>query len=83
MLQVSEEDFRNRIPLYPLTFEPIYQYRLWGGRRLADLLAASLPDGPVGEAWARLAEQILPGQKPAHADPSFEGGRRWPAPAPA
>ena len=42
----------SRIPLYPLRFEPIYQYRLWGGRRLADLLAAPLPgDGPIGEAW--------------------------------
>jgi mannose-6-phosphate isomerase len=38
--------------LYPLRFEPIYQYRLWGGRRLADLLQAPPPDdGPVGEAW--------------------------------
>jgi mannose-6-phosphate isomerase len=38
--------------LYPLRFEPIYQYRLWGGRRLARLLSASLPgDGPIGEAW--------------------------------
>jgi mannose-6-phosphate isomerase len=38
--------------LYPLRFEPIYQYRLWGGRRLADLLAAPLPGaGPIGEAW--------------------------------
>jgi mannose-6-phosphate isomerase len=38
--------------LYPLRFEPIYQYRLWGGRRLADLLGAPLPsDGPIGEAW--------------------------------
>jgi mannose-6-phosphate isomerase len=38
--------------LYPLRFEPIYQYRLWGGGRLADLLAAPLPgDGPIGEAW--------------------------------
>ena len=38
--------------LYPLQFEPIYQYRLWGGRRLADLFAAPLPgDGPIGEAW--------------------------------
>lgn len=36
--------------------------------------------GPVGEAWARLAEQILPGQKVAHAEPSFEDGRRWPTP---
>ena len=42
----------NKIPLYPLRFEPIYQYRLWGGRRLANLLAAPLPgDGPIGEAW--------------------------------
>ncbi|MEI9969480.1 MAG: type I phosphomannose isomerase catalytic subunit [Terracidiphilus sp.] len=40
------------ISLYPLRFEPIYQYRLWGGRRLAKLLSAPLPgDGPVGEAW--------------------------------
>jgi mannose-6-phosphate isomerase len=38
--------------LYPLRFEPIYQYRIWGGRRLADLLSAPLPaDGPIGEAW--------------------------------
>ena len=42
----------NEIPLYPLRFEPIYQYRLWGGRRLADWLSAPLPgDGPIGEAW--------------------------------
>jgi mannose-6-phosphate isomerase len=40
------------ISLYPLCFEPIYQYRLWGGRRLAELLSAPLPsDGPIGEAW--------------------------------
>jgi mannose-6-phosphate isomerase len=42
----------GQISLYPLRFEPIYQYRLWGGRRLANLLSAPLPgDGPVGEAW--------------------------------
>lgn len=42
----------NPIPLYPLRFEPIYQYRLWGGRRLVDVLTAPLPsDGPIGEAW--------------------------------
>jgi mannose-6-phosphate isomerase len=38
--------------LYPLRFGPIYQYRPWGGRRLAGLLTAPLPgDGPIGEAW--------------------------------
>lgn len=42
----------SEILLYPLRFEPIYQYRLWGGRCLADLLSAPLPgDGPIGEAW--------------------------------
>jgi mannose-6-phosphate isomerase len=39
-------------PLYPLRFEPIFQYRLWGGRRLGPLLSAPLPgDEPIGEAW--------------------------------
>jgi mannose-6-phosphate isomerase len=38
-------------PMYPLRFEPIYQYRVWGGRRLGEFLAAPLPAGPVGEAW--------------------------------
>jgi len=37
--------------LYPLRLKPIFQYRLWGGRRLSNLLSAPLPDGPVGEAW--------------------------------
>jgi mannose-6-phosphate isomerase len=37
---------------YPMRFEPIYEYRLWGGRRLAHLLGAPLPgDDPIGEAW--------------------------------
>jgi mannose-6-phosphate isomerase len=40
------------LPLYPLRFEPIYEYRPWGGRRLADLIAEPLPaHGTVGEAW--------------------------------
>ena len=42
----------SQILLYPLRFDPIHQYRLWGGRRLAALLSVPLPgDGPIGEAW--------------------------------
>ena len=42
----------NQLPLYPMRFEPIFQYRLWGGRRLADILSTPLPgDKPIGEAW--------------------------------
>src|SRR5665213_1852037 len=40
------------LPVYPLRFDPICQYRLWGGRRLAEWLVKPLPgDGPIGEAW--------------------------------
>lgn len=39
-------------PAIPLCFDPICQYRPWGGRRLADWLGGALPnDGPIGEAW--------------------------------
>jgi mannose-6-phosphate isomerase len=41
----------NTTPLYPLRFEPIFQYRLWGGRRLEGLVSAPLPEDPIGEAW--------------------------------
>ena len=47
----DREGALNQDILYPLRFEPIYQYRLWGGRHLADLLTAPLPSGPIGEAW--------------------------------
>jgi len=42
----------NSIPLYPLLFEPIFQYRIWGSQRLADVLSLPLEsDRPIGEAW--------------------------------
>lgn len=41
----------DSIAMYPLRLEPIYQYRLWGGRRLAEVLEAPLPSGPIGESW--------------------------------
>jgi mannose-6-phosphate isomerase len=53
-------------PLYPLRLEPIFQYRLWGGRKLGDWLSSPLPDGPVGEAW------VL-SDRPDHASRVAEG----------
>jgi mannose-6-phosphate isomerase len=42
----------EQIKLYPLKFDPIYQYRIWGGRRLANLLTKPLPPSElIGEAW--------------------------------
>ena len=38
--------------LYPLTFEPIFKERVWGGRKLAELYGKALPIGvPIGESW--------------------------------
>jgi mannose-6-phosphate isomerase len=52
MSMTAKRHAKDETPLYPLRFEPIYQYRPWGGRRLANLLSAPLPgDGPIGEAW--------------------------------
>ncbi|MEK0445777.1 MAG: hypothetical protein RLZZ399_1098 [Verrucomicrobiota bacterium] len=36
----------------PLSFVPLYQERVWGGRDLAQKLGRSLPlAGPIGESW--------------------------------
>jgi len=38
--------------LYPLTFEPIFQERVWGGRRLETLFNKPLPPARrIGESW--------------------------------
>ncbi|HEY1561368.1 MAG TPA: type I phosphomannose isomerase catalytic subunit [Caulobacteraceae bacterium] len=38
--------------LYPLGFEPMFQYRLWGGRELGQFMNTALPGSdPIGEAW--------------------------------
>ena len=42
----------DTISFYPLQFEPMFQYRLWGGQRLTEVLSYPLPgNGPTGEAW--------------------------------
>src|SRR5437016_12839528 len=38
--------------LYPLTFDPIFKERVWGGRSLECLYHKPLPAGvPIGESW--------------------------------
>jgi mannose-6-phosphate isomerase len=52
LIRKDGQQTMGKTQLYPLRFDPIYQYRLWGGRRLSGLLSAPLPgDGPIGEAW--------------------------------
>jgi mannose-6-phosphate isomerase len=51
-----------------LRFRPIYQTRVWGGRRLASIFGRTLPDGqPYGESWElvdRESEQSVVGDGP-------------------
>ena len=37
--------------LYPLTLQPIFKERIWGGRQLEPFYGADLPAGSIGEAW--------------------------------
>jgi mannose-6-phosphate isomerase len=38
--------------LYPLTFQPIFHHRIWGGRKLESLYGKKLPaDQIIGESW--------------------------------
>jgi len=37
---------------YPLTFQPIYKEKIWGGRSLAEMFGRELPPGAkIGESW--------------------------------
>ncbi|MFO1460563.1 MAG: type I phosphomannose isomerase catalytic subunit [Verrucomicrobiota bacterium] len=37
---------------YPVTFEPQFKERIWGGRRLSGLFGKTLPGtNPIGESW--------------------------------
>lgn len=38
--------------LYPLTFQPVFKERVWGGREIKTLFGKKLPLGkPIGESW--------------------------------
>ncbi|SNR38139.1 type I phosphomannose isomerase catalytic subunit [Lutibacter flavus] len=37
--------------LYPLKFEPLYKYRIWGGEKLKTVLNKNYNDQNIGESW--------------------------------
>lgn len=42
----------QQTPLYPLKFRPRFVPKMWGGRRLSQVLDKPLPpDEPIGESW--------------------------------
>ncbi len=64
------------VKLYPLTFEPIFKERIWGGRNLETLYGKPLPpDLPVGESW-EISDR--PGDPSVIARGPLRGGTlRW------
>jgi len=49
-----KSEIRNPKPeiVSPLTFEPIFMERIWGGRKLAELFGKNLPTNKrIGESW--------------------------------
>lgn len=57
--------------LYPLTFQPIFKERVWGGRNLERLYGKKLPVGvPIGESW-EISDR--PGDVSAIANGPFAG----------
>ena len=69
--------------LYPLTFQPIFKERVWGGREIERLYGKKLPPGaPIGESWeisdrpgdaSVIANGPLAGKDPALADGKSRG----------
>ena len=39
------------IKLYPLKFEPIFKYRIWGGNKLREELKKNIKAEQIGESW--------------------------------
>lgn len=37
--------------LYPLRFQPIYKYRIWGGNKLKSILNKEYEEDNIGESW--------------------------------
>jgi mannose-6-phosphate isomerase len=64
------------VTLYPLTFDPIFKERIWGGRTLASLYGKTLPpDRPIGESW-EISDR--PGDESAIANGPLAGRTvRW------
>ena len=37
--------------LYPLKFNPVYSYRIWGGNKLSSVLNKNTEKDTIGESW--------------------------------
>lgn len=68
--------------LYPLKFNPVYSYRIWGGDKLKMVLNKNYKEDSIGESWeisdvpenkTEVAEGILKGQTLKQLIKTFKG----------
>ncbi len=51
-IKFSVEQLNQNIPpLYPLKFNPVYSYRIWGGDKLKTVLNKNYTQESIGESW--------------------------------
>lgn len=69
--------------LYPLKFQPVYSYRIWGGDKLKTVLNKNYQEDSIGESWeisdvaeneTEVAEGYLRGQTLKQLIKTFKGG---------
>ncbi|MGB5980821.1 MAG: type I phosphomannose isomerase catalytic subunit [Nonlabens sp.] len=58
--------------LYPLKFDPIFEYRVWGGENLKNVLGKSYTKNQIGESWEISA---VPGKETVVSDGALKGKR--------
>ena len=68
--------------LYPLRFNPLYSYRIWGGDKLKTVLNKNYQEESIGESWevsdienneTKVAEGLLKGQTLKQLIKKFKG----------
>lgn len=59
MEQLNQESDMVTPAVYPMLLQPEFHERIWGGRRLADVLGAELPDGNIGESWSMGTDNLI------------------------
>src|SRR5688572_8644224 len=55
----SNQQSASSPPVYPMLLQPEFHERVWGGRRLAEVLGADLPDGNIGESWSMSTDSLV------------------------
>jgi mannose-6-phosphate isomerase len=72
----------SNIQLYPLKFQPVYSYRIWGGDKLKTVLNKNYEEKNIGESWeisdvkdneTGVAEGFLKGQTLKQLIKEFKG----------